>query len=352
MQLILKIMSLSSLTKELFRIAGKRVGRNAGIAVVVLAGLIGCGQEQSAQNTPATTESTPVVKTTQTTTTVQQTATKPLTRLTVAFASRKESTDLEQKAKAVGEFLSKEVGMPVDTVIGDDTAAVEALNADRADVAFLSSRPALKAEELTGARMALAEVRKDYSGGHTYNSVLVVKEDSPLESKGTPKETLAQLKDKKMAFASRTSGSGFIMPTGELVNQGFVDGPDRLENFFSEVTYGDGYGSALQAVLRDQADVAAVSEYALKAPYITEEEAKQLRVLHQIPGVPAHGIVIDDDVPAETREKLVNAMMKLNEPANNQMFTALYNSTELVKVDHEAHLAPMRDAMKRAGVTP
>ncbi len=275
-----------------------------------------------------------------------------LSRLTIVFPSRRDSADLQNKANAVAQFLSKQLGMPVDAVVADETAAVEALRANRADVAFLSSRPALKAEQLAGARLALAEVRSDYSGGHTYNSILVVRKDSPLRAGGSKNQTLQQLKGKRMAFASRTSGSGFIIPTGEFVGAGLVNGPDRLESFFSQVTYGDGYSSALQAVLRGQADVAAVSEYALNPPWITAQEAQQLRVLQEFPGVPAHGIAIDDDVPAPMRDKIVNALLKLNDGANNGLLRALYNSTSLVKVDHNSHLAPMRQAMQRAKIQP
>ncbi|HIK28947.1 MAG: phosphate/phosphite/phosphonate ABC transporter substrate-binding protein [Oscillatoriaceae bacterium SKW80] len=275
-----------------------------------------------------------------------------LTRLTIVFPTRRDSVDLQNKANAVAQFLSKQIGIPVDAVVADETAAVEALRANRADVAFLSSRPALKAEQLAGARLVLAEVRPDYSGGHTYNSVLVVRKDSPLRPQGSKKQTLQQLKGKRIAFASRTSGSGFIIPIGEFVGAGLIDGPDRLENFFSQVTYGDGYSSALQAVLRGQADVAAVSEYALNPPWITAQEAEQLRVLQEFPGVPAHGIVIDDDVPAAMRDKIVNALLKLNDSANNGLLRALYNSTSLVKVNHDSHLAPMRQAMQRARIQP
>jgi phosphonate transport system substrate-binding protein len=118
------------------------------------------------------------------------------------------------------------------------------------------------------------------------------------------------------------------------------------------VNYGGNYTKALQAVLKGQAEVATVSEYALKPPYITEEEAKKLRILHAISNVPAHGVAIDDDVSAETREKLVTAMLKLNQPENNQLLKNLYNSTELVKVEHQKHLQPMRDALKNAGMEP
>ncbi|WP_337886303.1 phosphate/phosphite/phosphonate ABC transporter substrate-binding protein [Fischerella thermalis] len=272
--------------------------------------------------------------------------------LVVIFPSRSDSTDLQNKANAVAAFLSKQLGVPVKAQIGDDTAAVEALRANRADIAFLSSRPALKAEQLANARLYLAEVRPTYSGKYTYNSVFVVPKNSPLKTQSTAKATLTQLRGKRMAFTSPTSGSGFIFPTGELVKQGLVPNRDRLNNFFGQVTYGGNYSKAIQAVLRGQADVAAVSEYALNPPYITEAEKNQLRILYKIPGVPAHGVAIDDDVPVATRNKIINAMLLLNQPQNNQLLRNLYNSTELVKIDHNQHLAPLRNALKLAGIQP
>jgi phosphonate transport system substrate-binding protein len=75
-----------------------------------------------------------------------------------------------------------------------------------------------------------------------------------------------------------------------------------------------------------------------------------VRILHKISGVPAHGIAIDDDVPVVMREKLINALLKLNKSDNNQLLTSLYNSTELVKVDHNRHLRPVREALKNVGM--
>jgi phosphonate transport system substrate-binding protein len=275
------------------------------------------------------------------------------TSLTVVFPSRSDSTDLQNKANAVAAFLSKEMGIPVTAQIGDDTAAVEALRANRAQVAFLSSRPALKAAQLANAKLYLAEVRDNYSGGFTYNSVFVVPKSSPLRTvPRNRKATLEQLRGKKMAFTSPTSGSGFIFPTSELVSLGLVKNRDSLGNFFGQVSYGGNYSKALQAVLRGQAEVAAVSEYALFPPYITNQERSQLRVLHQIPRVPAHGVAIDDSVPTPMRNRLINAMLKLNQKQNNALLRNLYNSTKLVQVNHDKHLAPVRDALQRAGFEP
>ncbi|WP_310483338.1 phosphate/phosphite/phosphonate ABC transporter substrate-binding protein [Chamaesiphon sp. VAR_48_metabat_403] len=271
--------------------------------------------------------------------------------LKIVFPTRSGTTDLTIKAKAVTDFLSKELKQPVEAVFGDETAAVEALRANRADVAFLGSRSALKAGELANTSMYLAEVRSNYSGGYTYKSIFVVPKDSPLKS-GQTEATLNQLKGKKISFTSPTSGSGFIFPLSELVQQKLVPDRDRMNGFFRQVTYGGSYDKALQAVLRGQADVAAVSEYTLGSPYITAAEASKLRVLYSIAGVPAHGIVIDDDVSASDRNKLVAAMLKLNQPENNQLLVSLYNSTKLVKVDGAAHLKPMRVALQQAGMKP
>jgi phosphonate transport system substrate-binding protein len=281
-----------------------------------------------------------------------QLAQNSLSRLTIVFPSRSDSVDLQRKADAVSQFLAKKIGIPVVGMVADDTATVEALRANRADVAFLGNRAALKAEQLAGAKLYLAEVRDNYSGGYSYRSIFVVTKNSPLQTKSSQRQTLAQLQGKRIAFTSPTSGSGFIFPLAELVKFKLVPDRDRLNNFFSQVTYGNGYSGALQAVLRGQVDVATVSEYSLQPPYITAEEAKRLRILAAIPGVPAHGIVIDDDVPAPLRQKLIAALLLLNQPANNKLLRDLYNSTKLVKVDGTKHLAPIKRALQQAGMTP
>ena len=272
--------------------------------------------------------------------------------ITIIFPSRSDSTDLQNKANSVAKFLSKELGISVKAQVGDETAAVEALRANRADVAFLSSRSALKAEQLANSRLYLAEVRKNYSGRYTYNSIFVVPKNSELKSKNSGKATLEQLRGKTMAFTSPTSGSGFIFPVSELVKLGFVPNRDRLDSFFGKVSYGGNYSKALDAVVRGQADVAVVSEYALFPPYLAAENRDKIRVLHKISGVPAHGIAIDDDVPVVVRENLINALLKLNKSENNQLLTGLYNSTELVRIDHNRHLLPVRAALKNTGIEP
>jgi phosphonate transport system substrate-binding protein len=117
-----------------------------------------------------------------------------ITTLRIVLPSRSDSTDLQNKANRLAAFLSAELKMPVQAIVGDDTAAVEALRANRAEISFLNSRGAIKAQKLANARMYLAEVRSNYSGRFTYRSIFVVPKDSPLKTQRTAQGALAQLR--------------------------------------------------------------------------------------------------------------------------------------------------------------
>jgi phosphonate transport system substrate-binding protein len=248
--------------------------------------------------------------------------------IVIVFPSRPESTDLQEKADKLVKVMAQESGLNLQAKIADETAAVEALTSNQADVAFLGSRGALKAEKLAKARMYLAEVRPNYSGGHTYNSIFVVPKNSSLS-------TLQSLRGKKIAFTSPTSGSGFIFPVSKLMSEKLVPNKEKLDGFFSQVSYG-----------------ATVSEYAMFAPHITPAESSKLKVIHKISGVPAHGVVIDDDIAEPVREKLMGAMLKLNEGSNKELLKSMYNSTSFVKVEHDQHLKPMVQALASIGIEP
>jgi phosphonate transport system substrate-binding protein len=270
--------------------------------------------------------------------------------ITIVFPTRKDAPNLQIQANKVANFLSKDLGITVKAQISDETAAVEALRRNSVDIAFLSSRPALKAEELANARLHLGEIRAKYSGRYTYCSVFLVPKNSSLRTMGDRKATLAQLRGKKMAFTSPTSSSGFLYPTSELIKYKLVPNREGLDRFFGQVAYGGDYTKAIMEVVRGRADVAAVSEYAQYPPYITDADRNKLRVLYKICGVPAHGVVFNDEIPVVLREKIIKSLLKLNKPENNDLLKGLYNSTELVRIDHNRHLQLVREAVKNLGM--
>jgi phosphonate transport system substrate-binding protein len=192
-------------------------------------------------------------------------------------------------------------------------------------------------------RLVLAEVR---DGKTDYNSIFVVRSDSPIQS-------LADLKGTRMLFTSPTSTSGYLMPFSRLVDEGLLAPKADPATFFSRVSYAGGYDRALLGVLNGQADVCAVSDYTMigdKADvYLAAESRAKLRILAETPGVPTHGICLRSDLPAELQEKIINALLRLSEE-RPKLLSDVYGSAQLRKVDEAEHLRGTIRALENTGL--
>jgi phosphonate transport system substrate-binding protein len=180
----------------------------------------------------------------------------------------------------------------------------------------------------------------EIAGKTSYESFWVGRADSTATS-------IADLKGRPIAFASKTSTSGMLMPLLDLVEKGLVDRrkPDP-EAFFGagNVFYGTGYVSGIERVLAGQADAAAVSDYVMvKDKHLTAEQKAKLKVIQRQGPVPTHCIAVRAGIAAEERQALVAALTGMDADAaalRDKVFTS-----KLVVVDAAAHLATVRAAL-------
>lgn len=270
-------------------------------------------------------------------------AESPKDKLIFAFQRQKDPAKLKEDAEAVGQALSTELGVPVDVVVPTSYGAtVQALISNRADVAYLSSLPYLLAKRETDVEILLVEER---AGKTDYDSILVVAKDSPFQS-------LADLKGKRMAFTSPTSGSGYVFPFAHLVEQGLLEKGGKPESFFSSAAFAGGYDKALASVLRGQADVAAVSDYTMEGPtadkYLSAEDRSKLRILARIPKVPTHLIAVRSNLPAEQKEKIRATLLNLAKNQSERL-ADVYGAANFV-ASNESHVKEAELALERTGL--
>lgn len=265
----------------------------------------------------------------------------PPEKLIFAFQRQKDPAALKEDAEAVAKLLTDELGVPVEVLVPTSYGAtVQALISNRADVAYLSSLPYLLAKKETNVDILLVEER---AGKADYDSVLVVANDSPIQS-------VADLKGKRMAFTSPTSASGYVFPWAFFIGEGLAEKGSKPDTFFSRTQFAGGYDRALRAVVNGQADVAAVSDYTMEGPtvdkYITAEERAKLRILTRIPGVPTHLIAIRSDLPADWRTKIQTALTKLDP----ERLKDVYGAPKLV-VPADNHVASAETALANTGLS-
>ena len=265
--------------------------------------------------------------------------------LTFSFQKQKDPAALKASANKMAEVLTKELGKKVEILVPTSySAAVQALISKKAHVAYMDSLPYILAKKETPVEILAVERR---NGRTEYDSLFIVKKDSPLQS-------LADLKQRRMAFTSQTSTSGYLIPFARLIADKQIKDGKELEGFFTSILYAGGYDKALQAVLKGSSDVGAVSDYVIEGPkadlYGTPADRDQVRVLARTPGVPTHLVAVRSDLSSGLKKKIQNALLKISRE-NAEALASVYGAAELVVPKNpEAHVNATMKALKDTGL--
>jgi phosphonate transport system substrate-binding protein len=265
-----------------------------------------------------------------------------LPNVVIALKPDKNPERMLQEKKALEQYLSQALGRPVQVITPlSGTVIMEGFVNGTVDLGYISATDMISVREKGSVSILLAG---EIDGSMTYSSYWVSLKEKPYTS-------VEDLRGKPVAFASRTSTSGCMVPHADLVQRGLLAEGGDPELFFGRgnVWYGTGYVSAVERVLDGEVEAAAVSDYVLDEEnhLRPEQRARLKRVAEQGP-VPTHIIAVRTSIPATERELLKNALLALNDPGREELRDKLFTS-KLVEADEEAHLAPLREAMRLTG---
>lgn len=263
-----------------------------------------------------------------------------LKKVVIALKPDKNPEQMMQERKSLSEYLSKKLGKPVEVVIPLSSAVIiEGFANGTIDLGYLSATDMVNAEKNAAQILLAGEI----DGRNSYQSYWLALKEKPYSK-------VEDLKGKPVAFASKTSTSGYLIPIYDLKRKGLLTKPDP-EEFFGKgnLFYGTGYVSAVERVLNGQAEAAAVSYYVLdKDKHLTPEQRAKLKKVAEQGPVPTHVIAIRSTIPGADRETLRQALETLNETGNEELRDKVFTS-KLVKVDAEAHLRAVREALDFLG---
>lgn len=274
------------------------------------------------------------------------------TPLVFVFQKQKRPQDVEAHAKSVATILSNFIQRSVVPQVPlDYSMAVQALVSEKADVAYLDSLAYLLARRDGNVEMLLAEVRPDASGQNRtdYDSIIVVRKDSPLQS---IEDLVARAPDLRFVFTSALSTSGYLMAMRRFVAEGILEPGDDPRNAFKSVDYAGGYSQALRQVADGRGDVCAVSYYTMEGPrsdvYIDAEERAELRILARTSGVPTHLICVQSGLDPTLKTSIRQALIELS-ATHAELLADVYGAKSLIEVDEQAHLRGTVEALAAVG---
>ena len=197
-----------------------------------------------------------------------------LQKLIIALKANKNPEKMLAEKHDLEKYLAGKLNRQVEVIIPTDSATVvESFRNGTLDLGYLSSTDAARNLDQKTASILLVHLK---NGKPHYNSIW-------LSLKNKTYQSVTELRSKPVAFANRSSTSGFLIPTWDLAKQGFV-GPDKsLTDYFSQTVYGTGYVSAVEKVLSGEVEAAAVSDYVFKGDnkYLTDDQKAKLKIVQE-----------------------------------------------------------------------
>jgi phosphonate transport system substrate-binding protein len=256
----------------------------------------------------------------------------------VALKPDKDPDKMLTERESLGKALGAALGQPVKVIVPLSTAVIiEGLANGSIDLGYLSSTDMVNARDAGAASLLLVG---EIDGKRHYESVWLCLKDKPYKE-------IADLRDRPIAFASRTSTSGYLIPLLDLKKQNLIE--KNPAEFFGEgnVWFGTGYMSAVERVLAGEAEAAAVSDYVYdKDKHLTPEQKSRLRILSKQGPVPTHVIAAASRLSPEARNQLRDALLDFSE--KNPALRDTVFTSKLVEPGSADHLQPVAEALSFA----
>jgi len=198
-------------------------------------------------------------------------------------------------------IVEKLTGFEINTVkVTDYNAAVEAMRAGRADIAWYGGKTYIKAAEIANAEAFAAGVRPGEKNAN-YFAYFVVKNDSKIKK-------FSDIKGKVLSLNTIGSTSGDLIPQVELAK---IHLSTTNKDNFKNVFYAGSHDACLLAVLNNQSDVCGMSSRNFEARLADNTfKIEQVRIIHKSDPVPPPPLAYSKKIPLEDRKKIKKAVLE------------------------------------------
>lgn len=263
--------------------------------------------------------------------------------LRVGFVPSENVQQVARNAQPIVELLQKKLAVEVQPFVATDyTGVVEALRADKLDIAFLTPASYVLAKNEANVRVVLKSHRK---GSPYYYAVIFTHTDSGIK-------TVGDLRNKSFAFGDPLSTSGHVFPKKMLKENGI----DPVRDF-KNVIYSGGHDATVLAVLNRKIDAGATfanspdGKDSAWMQYLKDpEEQKMIRPIAYSEPIPADNLVVNANIDAGLAKKIETIFLELSQgPAGQKMLRDLYQIDGFVPATDQDYDS-VREAFRIAGI--
>ena len=238
--------------------------------------------------------------------------------LRVGFVPAENAQEVARNAQPIVEILQSQLDMEVQPFVATDyTGVIEALRANKLDIAFLTPASYVLAHREANVKVILKSHRR---GQAVYYSAIITRADSSIR-------TLEDLRNKTFAFGDPLSTSGHVFPLKMFREKGLNPTKD-----FKKVIYSGGHDATVLAVMNRKVDAGATfanfpdGREAAWTRYLKDpEEQKKIRAIAYSEPIPADNLVVNANLDPVLVDRIKKIFLDLSaDPGGQKMLRDLY----------------------------
>ncbi len=220
------------------------------------------------------------------------------------------------------QYLATVLGQPVETFVATDYAGlVEAMAADRLDLAYFGGVTYVQAEQRADVYPIVTEIDRE-TNTPKYFSAIIVRSGSPYQNTG-------DLKGKRFAFGDIASTSGSLYPRLMLDRVGIRSFEDP-----QTFVYTGGHDATLAAVINGAVEAGGIEKRIMERAFDAGTyRREQIRIIEQtlVQGYPW---VVRSKLDRALVDRITDAFLKIDQPDLLQLMRAV-RYAKVTKADYD-----------------
>lgn len=240
--------------------------------------------------------------------------------------------------RPLGDYIEKKTGIKIKfTILSRYGNIIDRFTAERLDGAFFGSFTGALAIQRLGVEPLARPINLD--GSSTYRGYIFVRKDSGIK-------TVADMKNKRLAFVDKATTAGYVFPMAYLREHGIKD----IKTYFKEYYFAGSHDAAIYAVLDRKFDVGCAKHSMFDRVARNDPKVKnELLILAESPSVPSNGLGVRKDLSDAIKEQLRDVLLGMDKDPDGKEVLKRFEAIRFITTTKEDY-TPVFDIARKAGI--